>query len=306
MQKSEDNHFKITFSQEFVSKFTKVLIRLYAYDRYMEFLVVPTILNKKTLCYLPLLNYTDRSHDKVKDLLELAKDNAFQIRVLNFDYDRFMKNDTVTMRLHVSGKSSEELFNNNIKSRCKNKIKNSIKKNDFGLKHGNSAQDIEDFYTIFSQTMHKHGTPALDKKLFYYLAEELKDKIIFYNVYESEKVIASMCIIIDKEIAWYPWGGVDQMYSKKLAGYFIYWNVLKDICDTRNVKIFDFGRSSYEGSTYAFKAQFGAEPVKIDLITSHEIDIYSRYSLASTIWKKLPKYIVDLVGPKLCRYLVDL
>jgi len=297
---------KTLLTNSFVMRFTKAVNKLYNYPKYMDYVVVPSVLGTKTLSYLPLLNYTDRRSDNIEDLLELAKDNEYQIRALNFEYTNFKTDDTVTMRVSVEDKTSEEFFAQDVKSRCRNKVRNAFKKFDFSMRHGNASQDIEDFYTIFSSTMYKHGTPLLDKKIFYNLVEEFEENIIFFNLYEGIDVIATMCILLDEDIAWYPWGGVRSEYNSKLAGYQIYWETLKHICDNTQSKIFDFGRSSYGGSTYKFKSQFGANPVKIDIHSSQNIDIYARYSLASDIWKKLPKKLVDFIGPKLCKYLVDL
>ena len=300
------SELKIKFSKNFVSKFSDVIVKHYKYKRYLNFLIVPSFIGDKTLSYLPLLTYTDRSIREIDDLMELKKNNDYQIRVLNFEYTNFLENDVVTMRLYVENKSSEDLFLKDIQPRCRNKIRNSIKKYQYVFKKGNTTQDIDDFYTIFSATMHKHGTPVLSKKLFKYLTKEFQDEIVFYNIYDNEIVVASMCIIIDGDLAWYPWGGVAATHLNKLAGYFIYWNVLKDITKDRSIKIFDFGRSAFNGNTYKFKAQFGAIPVNVDTLVAVKQDIYVKYSLASKIWKYLPKYLVDRVGPLLCRYLVDL
>jgi hypothetical protein len=296
----------IVFTKEFILKWKNILVKLHGYDVYMDYLIIPSIFRQKTLSYLPLLNYTDRRHDEIKDLLELAKDNDFQIRTLDFDYKDFKEDDTVTMRLNIFDKTSDDIFKESVKSRCRNKIRNSIKKFDYKTKHGNATKDIEDFYKIFSQTMYKHGTPVLGKKIFYNLVEEFKDDIIFFNLYDHKKVVATMCIMLDEKLVWYPWGGVKDIYTSKLVGYRIYWEVLKYICDNTDKRIFDFGRSSYGGNTYRFKSQYGAKPIKINIISSQDIDIYAQYELASKIWKKLPKNIVDLMGPKLCKYLVDL
>jgi predicted N-acyltransferase len=293
------------FSNEFINKFKKVLVRLYEYEEYMNFLIVPSFCGKKTLSYLPLLNYTDRTNKNIEDLLELAKDNNFQIRVLNFDYKEFKENDTVTMRLDIESKKIDDLYSD-LKSKRRNLVKKSLQ-NNFIFKYGNSDLFINDFYTIFSNTMHKHGTPVFDNKFFYYLRDEFKENNIYYIAYnENNKPIASMCILFDEKIVWYPWGGVDENFSKKLAGYFIYWKTLEEVVKKGNFRIFDFGRSSFNGSTYRFKSQFGAEPIKIDIISSQNEDVYSKYSLASSIWKKLPKTFVDFLGPKICKYLEDL
>ena len=306
MQKDVKTKGTLLFSPDFIMKFKNVLSKIYQYQSYMDFIIVPTLSGKKTLSYLPLVSYTDRYSDNVQDLLELAKDNAYQIRVINHTYTDFQKNDTVTMRLDINNISSQDIFMNAITPRCRNKIRNAQKKYNYFLTYGNASKDIEDFYTIFSATMHKHGTPVLDKKLFYTLAEVFQEDIIFFNAYEKDEVVATMCILMDKEIVWYPWGGIRGEFAKKLAGYYIYWEVLEHIIKRGDKKVFDFGRSAYGGTTYQFKAQFGAKPLKIDILSSNEDDIYTKYALASLLWKKIPKGVVDFIGPKLCKYLVDL
>jgi len=306
MPKNVTNVPRITFSQKFVSRFKKVLKRIYGYERYMDFLIVPSILNKKILCYTPLLNYTDRCSNDLKDLLELGKDNEFQIRALNFDYIDFKKNDPVSMRLYMNGNTSEEILRQNIKGNTRREIQNSIKRYEYSFIHGNAKKDIDDFYINFSEIMHEHGTPVFDKKLFYYLADEFQNDILFFNAYDKDRVISSMCIFIDNDIAWYSWGATEKNYRRNGAGYFLNWQAVKYLCDEKNIKIFDFGRSPYGSGTFQYKSHFGALPVKIDIINSHTTDIYSKYSLASKIWKRLPKSVVSYLGPKLCKYLVDL
>lgn len=301
----QKNVNKTVFTHTFIEKFNKVIIKLYNYEKYMDFMIVPSIFNTKTLSYLPLLNYTDRTNKDIDDLLSLSKDTDFNIRVLNFDYNNFKTNDTVTMRLDIEDKNSDEIFKSSIKRKCRTKIRKSYN-NKFVCNIGNTQKDINDFYDIFSQTMHLHGTPVLDKKLFIYLVQEFNDNILFFNSYDENKIISTFCILFDKEIAWSAWGGIDSNYKNKLAGYFTQWESIKYICDNKNVKIYDFGRSPYGIGTYNYKNQFGTYSVKIDIISSNKDDIYSKYSLASSIWKKMPKSFTDTLGPKLCKYLVDL
>ena len=291
------------FTKKFVNKFKKILIKLYGYEEYMDFLIVPSIMGKKTIHYLPLLNYTDRIN--IDDLLELAKNTHYQIRILNFKYEAFKENDPVVMRINIENKTTEEVFEN-VKSRCRNKIRNSIKRNNFILKKGNDDKFIDDFYYIFSKSMLKHGTPVFDKKLFILLRDEFKENNYYYIVYNNNKPIAAMCMLFDKDIVWYPWGGIDDDYSKDLVGYFIYWKVIEDIVNMDKYKIIDLGRSGYKMGTYYFKSQFGAYPVKIDILKDKVEDIYSKYDLAVKVWQKLPLNIANFIGPRLCKYLEDL
>ena len=202
-------------------------------------------------------------------------------------------------------KNSEKVFSKSIKPRCRNKIRNAMKKKNFILKKGNSNKLIEDFYEVFSKTIHTHGIPVFDKKLFYKLRDEFQEDAIFYILYDDDKPIATMSILLDEAIAWYPLGGIDKDYSKQLIGYLIYWKVVEDIVDNYDKKIFDFGRSPYLGNTYNFKSQFGAKAVKIDIISNKSKNIYSEYSTFSKVWKKIPLSFANIIGPKICKYCVD-
>ncbi len=306
MQKNVNNIYSKVFTSEFVQKIKEVLVKVYGYETYMDFVIVPSLPFGKTLSYIPILSYTDRTRDSIEDLLELSRENEYQIRVLNFEYAEFKKNDTVTMRIDIENRTCEDIFMQDLKSKHRKVIKKALKNEDFSFVYGNSKKFIDDFYTIFTSIMYKHGTPALEKNIFTTLVDVFEDNVVFYNVYDRDVIIASYCVLMDKEIAYGSWGGMDERYRDKLVGHYAYWNIIHEICTNRELKIFDFGRSPYDSGGYTFKHRFGAKPIKIDIITSSKDDIYSKYSLASSIWKKLPKSFIDTLGPKLCKYLVDL
>ena len=292
--------YEIVYSKEFIQKFKKVLLNYYRYETYMDFIIIP-FLWKKTLMYIPLLSYSDRKNDEVDDLLELAKETDYQIRTLNFEYSNFKKDDMVTMRINTE--DIDELFNS-FSSKTRYHI-NKIKKQNFTHKKGNSDEFIEHFYKLYSETMLRLGTPALEKNFFYSLRDEFQDKINFHNFYDGYKVIAGSCNLIDKEIGIFEWLGMDDEYKKKDLGYLIF-SVLIETNAKKGLKILDFGRSGYGGGTYHFKKHFKMYPVKIDIYKPVEEDIYEKYKLASKIWQKLPKKFVDNFGCKLSKYLKDL
>jgi len=306
MQRNVNNNDRTLFSKEFVCSFKQVIREFYSYEEYMDFLIVTSLWGKKTLSYLPILSYTDRDIDSISDLLELSKENDYQIRVLNFNCTDFKNGDPVVMRIYIDGRGSDEILMENMKSKYRKTVKNSIRRNSFIFKSGNNEKYIEDFYTIYSGLMYNHGTPSLDKYLFFNLSEELSEDIVFYNVYDKKNIVGSFCLFFDNDLAYGAWGGIDKKYRDKLLGQFSYWNIIKDLADNRKMKVFDFGRSSYGSGGYVFKYKFGAKAVKTEIVTSQRSDIYTKYSLASKIWKNLPKSTVDFLGPKLCKYLVDL
>lgn len=294
----------ITHSSHFIRQFSEVLQSRFGYEAYMEFMIVPSLFSKPVLSYLPLLNYTDRLYDDVDDLLELAKESDYLIRVLNPSQQQFVADEPVAMRLDITSSKREDLILL-ARSRCRNKIRNASKKFHYTLKSG--REHIEAFYMILSQTYHRHGTPILPKALFYDLQDSFGEELVYFVAYdETGAPAAAMSVFVDEKLAWYAWGGVEESFTQKLAGYYIYFEVLATIAEKFDIAVFDFGRSPYEGSTYRFKSQFGARPVKIELLKPDDDDLYSKYAFAAKIWQKLPVGIVQRLGPRLTRYLADL
>jgi len=288
----------VRFSKSFIQKAKKSLLKTYPYEEYMDFIVVKFF--KNYLVYVPIFSYSDR--ENIDDLLELAKDNEYEIRVLNFEYSDFKKFDAVTMRLDVEGKNLDELMKNFHTSR-RRQVRKALKKG-FTYEIGGDYELIDRFYTIFSKSMHRLGTPVHKKELFYNLSDEFRDNfkcMVFY--YEGE-IVGGMIFFIDEEIIINEWLAVSEKYKKEYLGSFIYYKFIEESLKY-NKKIIDLGRSPYESGTYNFKYRFGAYPVKIDMISSKEENIYSKFELASKIWKKLPKFVVDFVGPKIAGHLKE-
>jgi len=281
-----------------------ILNDVFSYETFMDYSIVPSILGKKTLSYAPLLNFTNRLSDNIDDLLELGKDNNYQIRALNPKYNTFIENDTVTMRLDISNASSQEIFDKKLHQNCRRKVRQSIKRNDFKILSGRDEKLIDDFYKIFSKVMHGHGTPVNKKEFFKELIKRINSQVFIYKL--ESRVVAASIILFDDDIAELYWNVIDNDFSKTQIGYFSFWNSIKYVVDEKNCKIFDFGRSSFGGATYKFKKQWGAVPIKIDILKPNQDDVYTKYELASTIWKRLPRKVVEFIGPKLCKYLEDL
>ncbi len=287
------------YSKELIEAWKRALIETYGFEEYMDFLIQPTLTGKKYLTYLPHINYTDRTTDQIDDLLEIAKDTNYHIRVLNPHYRDFKDDDTVTLRMHVTDSDSllkgyKRLARRSI-LQCKKSQNISFKKN-----------EIEKFYSIIKAVYKRHGTPIFPPSLLYNLQKTLQNKIEFFIFYYHATPVAGYMIFIDQQILTFQIGGMLQSFKTAHAGYYLYHTIIVDILQRHSIDIVDFGRSPYNGGTYFFKTRFGAQPIKIDIITHDTKNIYKAYTLAANIWKRLPSALTDRIGPKLTKYLVDL
>ncbi len=294
--------FNLTFSGEFIEKWKFVLKGLYQYRFYEEFAVVPSLWGKKTYSYLPLLNYTDITSHQARDMLGKLKEKDYQMRVLNPEFKDFHELDTVTMRIDLRKKDIEELFQTVVSKRNKRYIRQFTSEEKV-VKKGNSDELIKDFYDIFADVMHKHGTPVFSPRLFRMLSKNLETT--FYVLYDKTIPKSAAVILDDQKISWIPWSGTRSPYLDDRPGLVVYWETIKDAFLKRKM-IYDFGRSSYGGGTYIFKTRWGALPVKIDIIQPKPSNVYKKYIFASRTWKKIPSGVALWLGPKVCKYLSDL
>jgi hypothetical protein len=88
----------------------------------------------------------------------------------------------------------------------------------------------------------------------------------------------------------------------------MYWSIIQGAIASGRT-CFDFGRSTPDDGTYAFKEQWGARPVALHweyrLIGNAELpqeDRHSpRYQARIAAWQKLPLPLATLLGPRIAR-----
>jgi hypothetical protein len=96
-------------------------------------------------------------------------------------------------------------------------------------------------------------------------------------------------------------------YRPTNANMLMYWHLLQRTIE-RGHRLFDFGRSSPDSSTYRFKQQWGAEPVPAQwqyYLREGSMDDMRpdrpRYRRLSRIWQRLPLALTRLLGPWIVR-----
>ena len=94
----------VVHSSSFVKKWRLILVELYGYESYMEYLIVPSITGKKNLSYLPLLSYTDKEVSDIDSLVELGKESNYLIRAINEAYIDFKPSESSAFKAAIEAK----------------------------------------------------------------------------------------------------------------------------------------------------------------------------------------------------------
>jgi FemAB-related protein (PEP-CTERM system-associated) len=182
-----------------------------------------------------------------------------------------------------------------------------------GIKAGLKSvidQDIERFFSAYSESVRNLGTPVLPKKYFQILVDVFKQQCEILTVEHNGQLISSvMNFYFRDEVLPYYGGGTK--YARSVKGNdFMYWEVMRRAVE-KEIKIFDYGRSKIGTGSYKFKRHWGFEPeplfYEFYLIKTDEMPdinpLNPKYQLFIAAWKRLPLPVSQFVGPFISRSL---
>ena len=164
---------------------------------------------------------------------------------------------------------------------------------------------IDNFFKLYSDNVHRHGTPAMSKKYFLTLLNEFENDCEILTVSsESGQPISSVFSFYFRDEVLPYYAGDDISARELAANDFKYWDLLRRAC-LAGLKTFDYGRSKVNTGSFAFKKNWGFEPQPL----SYEYCLYGKnkvpqnnpsnkkYKLLIEIWKRLPISVANTVGP---------
>lgn len=170
---------------------------------------------------------------------------------------------------------------------------------------------VEGFFAVFSDNVHRHGTPALPKRFFSLLREVFGDdcEVMLVRAPDGQVVSGVLSFYFRDEIL--PYYAGDMEAARGLAANdFKYWELMRRACE-RGLKVFDYGRSKVGTGPYDFKRNWGFEPqplhYRYKLINSTRVPENNpnnpKYRLFIEAWRRLPLPVANFLGPSIVRNL---
>jgi FemAB-related protein (PEP-CTERM system-associated) len=164
--------------------------------------------------------------------------------------------------------------------------------------------DTERFFTAYSTSVHRLGTPVFSRKYFRLLKETFGDDCEQMIITKDGELIAAvMSFYFRDEVLPYYGGGMPA--ARNLAGNdFMYWELMRR-SSARGYRIFDFGRSKIGTGSFDFKKNWGFEPTPLhyeyQLHASTEIPdtnpLNPKYQLMIKTWQRMPIWMANFIGP---------
>jgi len=183
-----------------------------------------------------------------------------------------------------------------------------------GIKNGLVSQtdaNVDRFFALYADNVHRHGTPAMPKGYFSALQAEFGAdcEVLTVTGPDGRLLSSVMSFYFRDEVLPY-YAGDDESARDLAANDFKYWELLRRAC-ARGLKVFDYGRSKQGTGSFAFKKNWGFVPATLH----YEYCLYKRdtipqnnpsnakYKLMIETWRRMPIGLANWLGPFIVRNL---
>ncbi len=183
-----------------------------------------------------------------------------------------------------------------------------------GIKNGLISaidDDVDTFFALYADNVHRHGTPAMPKKYFQSLRKAFGAdcEVMTVRAADGRPLSSVMSFYFRDEVLPY-YAGDDESARDLAANDFKYWELMRRAC-ARGLKVFDYGRSKQGTGSFAFKKNWGFEPRPLH----YQYCLYQRdaipqnnpsnakYKLLIATWRRMPIGLANWLGPFIVRSL---
>ena len=183
-----------------------------------------------------------------------------------------------------------------------------------GIKNGLVSTvdaDVDAFFTLYADNVHRHGTPAMPKRYFRALRESFGADCDVLTVRSPDgRALSSVLSFYFRDEVLPYYAGDDASARDLAANDFKYWELMRRSC-ARGLKVFDYGRSKQGTGSFAFKKNWGFEPTPLH----YQYCLYRResipqnnpsnakYKLLIATWRRMPIGLANWLGPFIVRNL---
>lgn len=180
-----------------------------------------------------------------------------------------------------------------------------------GMKAGLTSDtgDLDSFFALFADNVHRHGTPAHSRRFFELMLEAFGERAELLVVRDTrgEPVSGVLSLYFRDEVL--PLHAGDSAQARALAANdFKYWELMRRAAE-RGCRLFDYGRSKRGTGPFDFKKNWGFEPTPLtyeyrllrrDTVPQNN-PLNPRYRLLIATWRRLPRWLVNAIGPRIVR-----
>lgn len=215
-------------------------------------------------------------------------------------HDLHLRTDKISMYLPLASEP-EEVWKG-LRPQIRNRIRKA-EKSGVVVTSGH-CEMLDEFYRIWTVRMHELGTPCYSKELFRSIMETFADNSRIFLAHLNGTTIAALFVYTFNGWVHTSWGAALREYDEVGPNYLLNWSAIEFYCG-KNMKWFDFGRSTISSGQHTFKKRWGAQPIQLCwqywtrpngvLHLAKQDD--PKYRNKVKMWQKLPLWLTRFVGP---------
>lgn len=246
----------------------------------------------------------------ISKAIEIARENNVKFLELRqrgeiYDGGFITKTNKVSFTIPLTS-DPEVIWRDTLRKNKRKKIKKASKQ--LAVRLGHSQECVLKCYKVFSRAMRDLGTPVYPIALFTNICEVFPNQTKILMATYKGKVVGAKIMFFFKDTVFWRF----QYSLRKLCGLacneLLYWTAIKYACEN-GYEFCDLGRSTRGSGSCHFKRQFGAQERQLsyqyyvnganklpDISPSNQ-----KYKLAVGIWKRLPLFLTEIIGPKIVR-----
>ncbi|MFZ4757617.1 MAG: FemAB family XrtA/PEP-CTERM system-associated protein [Burkholderiaceae bacterium] len=170
-----------------------------------------------------------------------------------------------------------------------------------------ATREADRFFDLYAENARAHGTPALGRRFFRALLDAFPADadVLFVSDATGRDLSAILNFYHRGEVLAYFAGEVAAARETN-ANDFKYWSLMRH-ATARGCTHFDFGRSKAGTGSFQFKRLWGFEPTALQYefpyLPSGQVPQNNpnnpKFRAAIETWKRLPRPVVDRLGPML-------
>ena len=276
---------------------------------------IKSIIFGRIFCSMPFVNFGGICSNNKTSLqllldkgIKLTKQNQAQYLEIRstkkIDSNLAISTDKVSMTIQLQLDPSKlwDAFSSKHRTNIRRAYKNGL-----SVKCG-GRELVDIFYSILSRSWKALGTPIYRKTYFYRIFDEFEKDLKIFICYHHDQPIAVALNGHFRDTVEGMWAGVLPEARKLQSSYVLYWEMIKDACES-GYKQFHLGRSSVESGGEQFKKKWNADVKQLYwnyyLHNQQELPQLNvknpKFELAIKLWRKLPLGITTTFGPFLAK-----
>ena len=211
--------------------------------------------------------------------------------------------DKVTVLLDLP--SRPEALWSDLATKVRSQVRRPMKE---GMEARFGPEEVPHFYRVFARNMRDLGTPVLPRRFFEALPRAFPERCVFGTVRHHGLVVAAGCGFRFRDEFEMTWASSLRKFNRMAPNMLLYWRFMERMIE-EGVRVFNFGRCTPGGGTHRFKGQWGRRDAILPWHRwppSGKASVPSPdsgpWALASSLWRRLPVPVANVLGPPIaCR-----